>query len=68
MGARAEAAAARGERILDAAEAAFDELPFDEITLAVIAERAGVSAQTIIRRFGGKEGLFLATSGTPARR
>jgi AcrR family transcriptional regulator len=60
MGARAEATAATGERILEAAEAAFDELPFGEITLAVIAERAGVSVQTVIRRFGGKEGLFLA--------
>lgn len=60
MGARAEATAATGGRILDAAEAAFDELPFGEITLAAIAERAGVSVQTIIRRFGGKEGLFLA--------
>lgn len=61
MGARAEAAAATGERILETAEEAFDELPFDELTLAVVAERAGVSVQTIIRRFGGKDGLFLAT-------
>jgi len=60
MGVRAEATAATGERILDAAEAAFDDLPFGEITLAVVAERAGVSVQTVIRRFGGRESLFQA--------
>jgi AcrR family transcriptional regulator len=61
MKARGEATAATRERILLAAEAAFDELPFSEITLAWVAERAGVSVQTVIRHFGGKEALFVAT-------
>jgi AcrR family transcriptional regulator len=60
MKARAEAAEATRGRILDAGEAAFDELPLDGVTLAEIAKRAGVSVQTIIRHFGTKEGLFLA--------
>jgi AcrR family transcriptional regulator len=61
MGARAKATAATGERILDAAEAVFDELPTDEFTLAKVAERSGVTVQTILRRFGGREGLVAAT-------
>ncbi len=48
-------------RILEASEAAFDELQFDEITLAAVAQRADVSVQTVIRHFGSKEGLFVAT-------
>ena len=58
MGARAEAAAATGERILDAAEALFFEDPARDATLEEIAGRAGVSAQTVIRRFGGRDGVF----------
>jgi AcrR family transcriptional regulator len=60
MRARAEATEATKEKILDAGEAAFDELQIDEITLAWVARRAGVSVQTVIRHFGTKEGLFLA--------
>jgi AcrR family transcriptional regulator len=59
MRARAEAAAATREKILDAGEAAFDELPVDKVTLASVAKRAGVSVQTVLRHFGTKEGLFL---------
>ena len=58
MSARAAAAAATGERILDAAVAVFFEtadLPLDDV-----AARAGVTVQTVIRRFGGREGLFAA--------
>src|SRR5437764_14803627 len=61
MGARAEAAAATGERILDAAEALFWEAPAREATLDEIAGRAGVSVQTVIRRFGGREGVGVAS-------
>lgn len=60
MKARAEAAARTGERILDAAMARFSTALFDEVTLASIAEDAGVSVQTLIRRFGSKEDLFEA--------
>jgi AcrR family transcriptional regulator len=58
MTTRAAAAAATGERVLDAAVAVFFEqadLPLDEV-----ATRAGVTVQTVIRRFGGREGLFAA--------
>lgn len=61
MRARAEATAATRERILAAVEACFDELPFDEITLGAVAERAGVSVQTVLRHFGSRDGLFMAT-------
>jgi len=61
MEARAKATEATRERILEAAEAAFDELPFDEITLAWVAKQAGVSVQTVLRHFESRDGLFLAT-------
>ncbi|HEY5053865.1 MAG TPA: helix-turn-helix domain-containing protein, partial [Solirubrobacterales bacterium] len=60
MGARAEAAAATGERILDATEALFYERSFEEVTLGAIAERAGVTVQTVLRRFGDRKGLSRA--------
>lgn len=63
MGARAEEAAATGERILDAAVELFWELPTDQISLEEVARRAGVSMQTVIRRFGGKSAL-IAAAGT----
>jgi AcrR family transcriptional regulator len=61
MRARGESTAATRERILEACEAAFDQLPVPEITLDRVADRADVSVQTVIRHFGGKDGLFLAT-------
>jgi AcrR family transcriptional regulator len=61
MRARAASTAETRKTVLEASAAAFDELPFDEITLAEVARRSGVSVQTVIRHFGGKEGLFLAT-------
>ena len=61
MQARAETTAATRGRILEAVEAAFDELLIDEITLAGIARRAGVSVQTVLRHFDSREGLFMAT-------
>lgn len=57
---RAKAAAQTGERILDATEAACYERPIEEVTLVEIAEAAGVTVQTILRRFGRKESLFAA--------
>jgi AcrR family transcriptional regulator len=58
MVARADATAATAERILDAAVEAFWELPTDQISLDEVARRAGVTVQTVIRRFGGREGLL----------
>lgn len=58
--ARAQAAEATGQRILDAFADHLREKWFDEIRLEDVARQAGVSAQTVIRRFGGKEGLLEA--------
>lgn len=55
---RARQAAQTVEDILDAFEALMLELPVDDITLAAIAERADCSVQTIMRRFGSRQGLF----------
>jgi len=60
MTARAKATEATRERILDASELAFEELLFEEITLAAVAERAGVSVQTVLRHFDSRDGLFMA--------
>ena len=68
MVARAEAAAATRERILDAAVEVFWEVPTDQISLDVVARRAGVSVQTVIRRFGGRAGLFVAAGDREAER
>jgi AcrR family transcriptional regulator len=68
MSARAEAAAATGERILDATVALFFEQPTDQIRLNEVAQMAGVTVQTVIRRFGGKEGLFAAAAEREASR
>lgn len=58
MRARAEATQATAERILDAAFEAFGSRSFGDVTLQEIANTAGVAVQTVIRRFGSKEGLF----------
>ncbi len=57
MRARADAARRTGEAILEAAYLAFGARPYDEVTLAEIAQDAGVTTQTVIRRFASKEGL-----------
>jgi AcrR family transcriptional regulator len=56
--ARAQAAEATGRRIVDAFLARLMKQWFDEITLDRVAEDAGVTVQTVVRRFGGKEGLL----------
>jgi len=68
MVARAEAAAATGERILDAAVEAFWEMPGEQMSLEEVAHRAGVSVQTVIRRFGGRAGLMAAAGEREAAR
>ena len=59
---RAAAAEANTERILQSALDLFVERPWDQITLAAIAERAGVGLQTVIRRFGTKDGVSRAVN------
>jgi AcrR family transcriptional regulator len=68
MGARAEAAEATGVRILDAAIEVFWQQPTDQISLDEVARLAGVSVQTVIRRFGGKDGLLVAAADREAAR
>jgi AcrR family transcriptional regulator len=56
--ARAAAAAATRERILDVATEQFLQRYFDDVTLAGIAKEAGVTQQTVINHFASKEGLL----------
>jgi len=60
MRARAVSAAATGMRILGAARARLLVQPYDETTLDDVAADAGVTIQTVLRRFGSKEGLARA--------
>jgi AcrR family transcriptional regulator len=57
MRARADAAERTAERVMDAAIALWRAGPFEEITLQEIADRAGVSLSTVMRRFGSKDRL-----------
>ena len=68
MTSRAESAARTGERILDSAIALFWEQPTDRLSLDEVARRADVSVQTVIRRFGGKDGLLVAAGQREAER
>ena len=68
MVARAEAAAATAERILDAAVEVFWETPGEQVSLDEVARRAGVTVQTVIRRFRGRDGLFAAAADREAER
>jgi len=60
MTTRDRARAATRETILDAAVELFTPAWFDEVTLADVAARAGVSQQTVVNHFGSKIGLYLA--------
>jgi AcrR family transcriptional regulator len=57
MQARAAAAAETGRRIVQAALELHLERFHDQITLDDVADRAGVTPQTVLRRFGSKERL-----------
>ena len=62
MTARAEAAAATAQRILESVIDLHSERFHDQITLEDIAARAGVTVQTVLRRFGSKEQLLDAAA------
>jgi AcrR family transcriptional regulator len=62
MTVRADAAAETGERILSAVTELFWERPTDKVVLKDVADRAGVTVQTVIRRYGGREGLLAAAA------
>jgi AcrR family transcriptional regulator len=57
---RAESVDQKRTSILDAATAMFWDEPSRELTLEAIAARSGVTVQTVIRHFGGRDGLFEA--------
>jgi AcrR family transcriptional regulator len=57
---RAEQTEATQKRILDAGYALVKTLPYDDITLAMVARRAGVTIPTVLRYVGSKEGLLAA--------
>ncbi|HEY7248529.1 MAG TPA: helix-turn-helix domain-containing protein [Xanthobacteraceae bacterium] len=58
MRARAEAAAATRQSILDSARALLITHSFEEMTIDAIAEGAGTTTRTVLRIFGSKEELF----------
>jgi AcrR family transcriptional regulator len=60
MSIRAQRSAATAERIRDAGWERFSTTSYDEVTLAEVAEAAGVSVPTVRSHFGRKEDLFLA--------
>ncbi len=62
MAARAEPKAETERRLLEAAERLFLERPYPEVRLEDVASAAGVSAPTVIHRFGSKEGLLAAAA------
>jgi AcrR family transcriptional regulator len=59
MTARADAAAATVENVLDAAVELFTEKPYDDVSLGEVAERAGITKRTVLRRFESKDRLFV---------
>ncbi|WP_296598076.1 TetR/AcrR family transcriptional regulator [Phenylobacterium sp.] len=58
--ARAAAAEANAQRIVEGFRERLERQWFDEIRLEDVAQDAGVTVQTVIRRFGGKDGLLEA--------
>jgi len=62
MEARAAAAGATRERIVDVAYEQFMDHWYDEVTLRDLARRAGVALQTVVNHFGTKENVFIAVS------
>lgn len=68
MTTRAATAAETADKILAATKQLFTENTIAEITLAAIAQRSGVTVQTILRRFGDKDTVFAeAISGSVTR-
>ena len=58
MESRRVAAEATATDVLDAALHLFTDLPYEDVSLELIADRAGVTKRTVLRRFGSKEELF----------
>ncbi|GAB3278600.1 hypothetical protein GCM10027589_04740 [Actinocorallia lasiicapitis] len=62
MGSRAVAVEVTRLRVMQAAATLWARHWHDEVTLQDIAREAGVSVQTVVNRFGGKDGLAEAVS------
>ena len=62
LGVRAETAAETARAILRATVELYGERFYDQVSLEDIAERAGVTVQTLIRRFGSKDELISAAA------
>ncbi len=60
MNSRAESTAETGRKVIAAVTELWREKSLEDITLQEVAGRAGVTVQTVIRRFGSKEGLVEA--------
>lgn len=67
MTARAEAAAQTQQAIVDAAIRLVGERAWEDVSLADVAEGAGVTVQTVLRKFGSKEGLTEAASAVAGK-
>lgn len=59
---RADAAQRTAEAILDATVELYWMTPIEEITMSMVADRAGVSSQTIVRKYGNRDALFTAAA------
>ena len=62
LGVRADLAAETARSILAATIDLYGERFYDQVSLEDIAERAGVTVQTLIRRFGSKEKMISAAA------
>jgi AcrR family transcriptional regulator len=62
MGRRGEQVREAGERILATVRKDFLSRYLDEVTLDEVAAATGVTVQTLLRRYGSKEGLFTAAN------
>lgn len=62
MTARAEAAERTRLSLIGAMQQLFVERPYEDISLEAVAGRAGVTLQTLLRRFGSKAGLLVAAA------
>lgn len=60
-------AAARRQSVLTAAGELFQQRGFAPTTVAAVADRAGVSPETVYKNFGGKTGLVRALYGQAIR-
>ena len=67
MQVRAQAREATGQRILETAQQLFGELLYDQVSLQAVADSAGVTVQTVLRRFTSKEQLFAAVTQWTSR-